>query len=181
MTTLPSRYAWLAREGAPRILVEALKEYGTLEVPGEADNAKILAWADEVGGWIAEYYTDDEIPWCGLFMAVIAKRAGYAFNQKALSAAAWADWGVAADKRKPMLGDLLILKRPGGHHITQYVGEDPLAWHGLGGNQQNMVNITRFSKDRELVAVRRCPFKVRPGNIRQIHLAPDGAISRNEA
>lgn len=40
---LPDRYAWLAREPGPRMLVEALKMYGTLEKPGAANNGRCAA------------------------------------------------------------------------------------------------------------------------------------------
>ena len=46
MTDLPKQYAWLETEPGPRILVEALKTYGTIEKPGEGSNPSILAWAD---------------------------------------------------------------------------------------------------------------------------------------
>src|SRR5690349_6102284 len=73
---LPARYGWLAREPGPKMLIEALKLYGTLESPGSKNNPTIIAWAKEVGGEVADVYAADSIPWCGLFMAVIAKRAG---------------------------------------------------------------------------------------------------------
>jgi hypothetical protein len=46
---LPSQHAWLANEPGPKMHVEALKEFGTLETPGTADNPKVLAWAAETG------------------------------------------------------------------------------------------------------------------------------------
>ena len=71
---LPSQYAWLTKlSPLPRMIEEALKLYGTTEVSGSRNNPQILAWADEVG--LEAVYTADSIPWCGLFMAVVAKRA----------------------------------------------------------------------------------------------------------
>jgi hypothetical protein len=49
LTMLPSQHAWLANEPGPKMHVEALKEFGTLETPGTADNPKVLAWAAETG------------------------------------------------------------------------------------------------------------------------------------
>lgn len=72
------------------------------------------------------------MPWCGLFMAVCAKRAGHPFGQKALSAKEWANWGQHAVT--PMLGDILIFTRKGGGHVGLYAGEDDEAYHVLGGN-----------------------------------------------
>ena len=68
--TLPTKYQWLAQEGAPKMLVEALKLYGTIETPGEGNNPTILKWADEIGGTVEDVYRADSIPWCGLFAAV---------------------------------------------------------------------------------------------------------------
>jgi uncharacterized protein (TIGR02594 family) len=176
---LPEQYRWLEQERAPRLLVEALLLYGTKEIKGEVSNPVILAWADEVGGWIGDWYDKDEIPWCGLFMAVVAKRAGYPFTQKALAAAEWKNWGNAV--AIPMLGDVLVFQRPGGGHVGMYVGEDRDAYHVLGGNQSDQVCITRIGKDR-FVAARRSPWQyAQPANVRPVVLAASGALSRNEA
>lgn len=34
---LPSAYRWLSREPAPRMLLEGLKTFGTMEAPGAED------------------------------------------------------------------------------------------------------------------------------------------------
>ena len=49
MTDLPKQYAWLSSESGPRILVEALKTFGTIEKPGEGSNPSILTWAKITG------------------------------------------------------------------------------------------------------------------------------------
>lgn len=186
--TLPAQYAWLAGEGAPRMLVEALKLHGTLEAPGKADNPQIVAWADEVAAkstsaynnWAADFYNDDGIPWCGLAMAVCAVRAGRAPADKYLSALAWASWGETVPKDQAMLGDVLVFVRQGGGHVALYVGEDAAAFHILGGNQSDAFNIVRKSKSA-LYAVRRPPYINRPANVRKVHLAANGKLSVNEA
>lgn len=179
MTALPTQYAWLSNEPSPKILLEAIKLYGTLEKPGAANNPQILAWADELGGWIGSWYDADSIAWCGLFVGICAKRAGYEFTQKALGAKEWLNWGN--ESTTPMLGDVLVFGREGGGHVTIYVGEDRDCYHCLGGNQHDSVNITRIQKDR-LLGARRSPFKLKqPDNVRQVFLAPTGAVSTNEA
>ena len=179
MKPLPSRYAYLNDEKAPRILNEALALYGTREISGDRNNPVILSWAKEIGGWIGRFYTGDDIPWCGLFVAVCAARANFPFGQKALSARAWSDWGRLAVT--PSLGDVLIFTRKGGGHVGFYVGEDETHYHVLGGNQKNEVNIIRISKARLLTA-RRCAWRYRqPMNVRPILLSADGEVSQNEA
>lgn len=77
MNPLPPAYGWIDDlRPLPRMLQEARKLFGTKEVAGPADNPLILGWAKEVG--LAKSYNYDAIPWCGLFMAVVAKRAGKA-------------------------------------------------------------------------------------------------------
>jgi hypothetical protein len=79
---LPAQYRWLESEPGPRMIVEALKEYGTLEAPGAADNPKIIGWQNELeaaglGRVYAGVCRHDAIPWCGLFMAIAALRSNH--------------------------------------------------------------------------------------------------------
>jgi len=175
---LPSRYGWLAREPGPKMIVEALKLYGTLEAPGSANNPTIVAWAKEVGGEVADVYKADSIPWCGLFMAVVAKRAGKEIPKHPLWALSWSAFG--AKSPGPALGDVLVFVRNGGGHVGLYVGEDASAFHILGGNQSDRVCITRVAKAR-LYAASRPLYRVQPANVRPIHLEATGALSLNEA
>ena len=186
MTALPARYAFLNHEIGPPLLLEALKEYGTLEVPGVGNNPKILGWADEVGAtpgmqWIADFYKADQTPWCGLFMGVVAKRAGLEIQQDLLAARGWLDWGFGV--AQPMLGDVLVFWRgnPQGQsgHVGIYVGEDAETYHVLGGNQSDAVNIMRLDRGRLLAA--RKPGGPHALNRRPITLGPEGPISGNES
>ncbi|MGB3043670.1 MAG: TIGR02594 family protein [Xanthobacteraceae bacterium] len=173
---LPAVYSWLRDEGGPRMIVEALKLYGTLEAPGARDNPTIIGWAREVD--LIKTYSHDSIPWCGLFMAVVAKRSGKPIVDSPLWALSWADFGRLAPE--PMLGDVLTFKRDGGGHVALYVGEDAGAYHCLGGNQSDKVCITRIAKSR-LYRARRPAYNVQPDNVRRIALAPTGKLSTNEA
>lgn len=157
------------------MLVEALRLYGTLEAPGTRDNATIIAWANECG--LQKTYSHDSIPWCGLFMAVVAKRAGKPIVDSPLWALSWADFGVATTR--PELGDVLTFKRNGGGHVALYVGEDASCFHCLGGNQSDMVSITRIARSR-LYRARRPIYIAKPANVRSVKLAASGAISTNE-
>ncbi len=173
---LPKAYSWLEDEGAPRMLMEALKEYGTIEVPGKGSNPKITAWAHECG--IGAYSTDS-IPWCGLFMALCAKRAGWARPVNPLWARNWAAWGKA--RRSAMLGDVIVFARGNAGHVAQYVGEDTGYYHILGGNQMDKVCIERKAKSLA-IAIRQAPWKVaQPANVRKVFLSPSGApLAGNE-
>jgi len=174
---IPVSYFWLMGD-APKMIKEALKEYGTLEFSGVMDNPKILGWADEVGIERHEY-SADSIPWCGLFMAVVAKRAGKQIPEHPLWALNWRKFGVYTDFA--MLGDVLVFIRPGGGgHVGLYVGQDIRAYHVLGGNQMDKVCFTRIAKER-LVGVRRPVYKIgQPASVKQIFLSPSGELSNNE-
>lgn len=194
MSAPPGSYAWLNNEPGPRMLAEALRLWGTLEGPGSTDNPKVIAWADEVQAavptpynkWAASFYDEDSIPWCGLFMAVVAvrantdKRADRWPPDKYLSAMSWATFGKAVQLAMPMLGDVVVFHREGGGHVGLYVGEDHEAIHVLGGNTADQVKVARISKQR-LVAVRRPPYVNQPPNVRRVLLAATGALSTNEA
>jgi uncharacterized protein (TIGR02594 family) len=158
------------------MLLEALKLYGTKEQPGNSDNPEIIAWAAETG--LSRVYSRDSIPWCGTFMAVVAHRAGKDFPDAPLWALNWAKFGVSVPK--PMLGDVIVFKRPEGGHVALYVGEDKAYWHVLGGNQSDAVTVTRIAKNRA-VAYRRPVYTIQPANVRTIKMAADGPVSTNEA
>lgn len=161
--------------------MEAVKLYGIKETPGPDDNPVILDWAKEVNRAVAGWYVDDSSAWCGLFCAVIAKRAGYqppdGFD--AIRAKSWSKWGMPV--QVPMLGDILVFSRDGGGHVGLYVGEDKDAYHVLGGNQSDMVKVSRISQNR-LIAARRSPTTGSlPRSIRRVGLHPSGSLSKNEA
>lgn len=177
MTPLPKAYAWLqAVDDKPRMVEQALALYGTLEAPGAADNPVILSWAAEVG--VRGQYSHDSIPWCGLFLALVAKRAGKDIPETPLWALSWAAW--ASPSPEAALGDVLVFKRQGGGHVGLYVGEDEEAFHVLGGNTADAVGITRISRAR-LVRARRPLYHVQPAGVRPFHLAATGLLSTNEA
>lgn len=174
---IPEKYKWLLDEPGPKMLLEALKLYGKKEQPGTGNNPEILKWAAETG--LHHVYSADSVPWCGLFMAVVAKRADKEIPKDPLWARNWAKFGV--NTGEPGLGDVLVFQRQQGGHVGLYIGEDDTAYFVLGGNQSDQVNITRVSKQR-CIATRRPVWKIaQPDNIRKIILEPDGELSENEA
>lgn len=178
---LPQQYKFLESLAKPKIIEEALKLYGTKEVPGDKNSPIILGWADEIGGWIGDWYEQDSVPWCGLFVGVCAKRAGFDVTQKALSALEWAKWGNPVKPADVALGDVLVFKRDGGGHVALYVGEDDTHYHILGGNQSDQVNIVRKPK-LSLYAARRCPWKyAQPPSVQKIKLTATGQEAGKEA
>lgn len=181
---LPSQYQWLTSlRGLPNTIRFALAEYGTAEAVGKGSNKTIIAWRDELNqvGAKVSGFSDDDIPWCGLFAAIIAYRRLKNANEVVKSplwARNWAKYGIKSPQAG--LGDILVFSRGSGGHVGFYVGEDSTCYHVLGGNQSNKVCITRVQKSR-LLAARRPPYVVQPRATKAYRLAPSGAVSTNEA
>jgi uncharacterized protein (TIGR02594 family) len=173
-------YDYLNLEKSPQILVQARHLIGTKEIVGKIHSKVILGWAKELG--IEKTYTNDEIAWCGLFIAYVCHKAGLVLPFTALESLWALNWNKFGDKQKvAMLGDILTFKRNGGGHVGIYVGEDETCYHVIGGNQSNMVNITRIEKTR-CAGIRRTPWKVaQPLNVRAIAVNASGFISKNES
>lgn len=170
-------YEFLKSETAPKILVEAVKHLGVSEIVGPKHNQEIIDWAIYLN--LDNVYKNDEIPWCGLFVAYCAKKSGLDLVKSPLWALSWSEFGTAVNS--PMLGDVLTFKRDGGGHVGIYVGEDDDCYHVLGGNQGNKVSVIRIAKSR-LHKARRTKWKIaQPKSVRIVKLAANGTISKNEA
>lgn len=145
----------------PLWLQAGLKLIGTKETPGTKDTKAILDWADEEGGAIEQQYTHDSIPWCALFANVCLTRAGLKGTETL-----WAlDFNADAMKKRigrrwpaVKLPDLAVgafapmtRKTATGiaGHIILVVGRDQHGnVMGLGGNQDDAVNIKPFARSR---------------------------------
>lgn len=181
--TLPAEYSWLSKEPGPKILIEALKLFGTKETAGDKDNPEILDWATELG---IQNYQHDSIAWCGLFMAVVAHRAGKTVVKEPLWARNWLKFGASCE---PELGAVLTFWRddkPGDKkysHVGIYAAEDAEAFYVIGGNQQDSVRVSRILKERLLGA--RAEYKTaKPANVRKVIISRPAtdfpAVSVNE-
>jgi uncharacterized protein (TIGR02594 family) len=161
-------YTFLYRGTGSPMLRQAVNLYGVEELAGMANNPVILGWAEEVaasdnvGAWLADFYTEDSVPWCGLFTAVCAVRAGAQAFNKCLAAREWLHWGDQVEDGDAGLGDVLVFWRgdPAGKsgHVGLYVGEsaDGEFYHVLGGNQGDEVSIVKIPAYR-LLGARRQP------------------------
>lgn len=161
-------------------------DLGTAETVGDGSNPAIMASALRVSRahpdlrWIASWYTDDDIPWCGLQLADVVVKAGLLPPRpNPLSARAWADWHE--DAGGPRFGVVAVLRRPGGKgHVGLVEAVSPSGkWIRLiGGNQGNAVSVAWFEASR-VITYRR----VRGTNPSRAPVAPfkgDG-VSTNEA
>ena len=181
---MKEQYKYLLADDMPKMIKEGIKLLDTKESPGSINNPVIIGWAKELGGNIDDIYNADEIPWCGLAQAIVAKRA----DKEVVKDPLWAlNWSTFGDYVKiPMIGDTLVFVRKTSTgstagHVGIYVGEDNTAYHVLGGNQSDAYNITRVLKNR-LYAARRPKYKIgQPSSVKQMILKNDGTpVSKNE-
>ena len=118
----------------------ALGELGTREIHGKDHEARVL----EYHATTTLRATTDEVPWCSSFVNWVMESSGIPGTRSA-AARSWLDWGVKLDS--PMLGCVVVLKRgknPRSGHVTLYMGGDGDRLEGLGGNQSNQVQISRY-------------------------------------
>jgi uncharacterized protein (TIGR02594 family) len=176
---LKENYRWLTKMSQPpKMIKEFLNLYGIQEVEGTESNPIILEWAKELG--VSSVYRSDDIPWCGLAMAIVARNAGKEIPEGFLWAMNWCKFGTKISFADASLGDILVFTRAAGGHVGEYIGEDGNAYHVAGGNEGNMMNIVRIAKDR-LYCVRRPIWKIsQPESVKKIYLLSNGLLSTNE-
>ncbi len=172
------------------MIIEALKEFGTLEAPGAADNPKIIGWQDELeAADLDRVYAGVYTRFDPVVRVVHGDRrpsrqhrnaAPSAIRRASILRRSNGRRSTSVPKGAAALGDVLVFKRKGGGHVGLYVGHDASAFHVLGGNQSDRVTISRLSKQR-LVAVRRQPIAPTRKRRPPIPLAASGSLSVNEA
>ena len=130
----------------PRWLTIAKTYEGVEEIPGPRSSPVIMTWAHRLKSW----YTDDSVPWCGLFMAAVMDESGLPYPKEYLRARAWLEFGFSTPV--PLLGSVVVLERgPTMGHVGILDGVDAQGRLLLvGGNQGNRVSIAAFPKTRVL-------------------------------
>jgi uncharacterized protein (TIGR02594 family) len=169
--SIPSAMPWLQ---------EAFQLIGTREKRGAGSNEAILGWAHDLE---ITSYDEDDIPWCGLFVAhcIGSQLLEETLPGNPLGARNWATFGTEAT---PQLGAVLVFwrksKDSGLGHVGFYWAEDDDTYYILGGNQSDSVSIARLQKDRLLAA--RWPDTV-PNDVHITRRAEANGqlISQNEA
>jgi uncharacterized protein (TIGR02594 family) len=122
---------------------------GLKEIPGPRHNQTIIRWLGKLNAW----WSDDETPWCGVFVAHCMQESWLPFPKFYMRAKAWSDYGSLLRRDRLAPGAILVFDRAGGGHVGFYVGEDAGFYYVLGGNQSNAVNVMKLGKSR-LVASR---------------------------
>jgi uncharacterized protein (TIGR02594 family) len=132
-----------------KVLDFALSQYGVKEIKGEKHNEKIVKYFNEIGhNWVR----DDETAWCSAFMNWCCMSVGVTRSGK-LNARSWLNVGNGVGS--PIMGDGVVFWRDKKDswkgHIGLYVNDlDDKYINILGGNQNNMVCIKPYPKERVL-------------------------------
>ena len=126
---------------------------GTTEGPGPADNPVIMEMYASVGhDWVEH----DSVAWCAAFVGHCLERAGIRSTRK-LTARSYLDWGVPVETADAQQGDIGVIPRGSsswqGHVFFIDRIEGQWVW-GLGGNQDDAVNVKRYPVSK-LLGVRR--------------------------
>ena len=126
---------------------------GLTEGAGPTDNPKIVEMYASVGHSHVEH---DDVAWCAAFVGHCLETAGIRSTRQ-LNARSYLDWGMPVEIAEARQGDIAVIPRGGsgwqGHvfFIDRIEGE----WDwGLGGNQDDAVNVTRYPVAK-LLGVRR--------------------------
>jgi uncharacterized protein (TIGR02594 family) len=176
-TPQPAAAAPLSNLAMPWFL-ESQRAIGITEDTGPGSNPLIIGWARR----LRIDYARDEISWCGLFVAhcIGLTLPGEVMPTNPLGARAWSNFGNPCAVPQP--GAVITFWRESRNgwkgHVGFYVGEDASAYHILGGNQGDAVNVKRFARDRFLAA--RWPRTAPPPTGTPRLLRPDGSFSNNE-
>ena len=129
----------------PAWITIARKYVGTTEVHGPSTAPLIRAWLISLKAW----WTDDETPWCGTFVAACMKECGIPVPTAWFRARDWLTWGIPL--HAPVVGCVVIYHRIGGGHVGFVVGRDEQdRILTLGGNQGDRVSIAPFDRTRAL-------------------------------
>jgi uncharacterized protein (TIGR02594 family) len=134
---------------------------GLTEIPGVADNPRVLAMLQLDQSWPEH----DEVPWCSAFLNEICWWLRLP-RSKSLLARSWLAVGQPIELEAAEVGfDVVVLQRGGGDqpgpenttapgHAGFYAGRDGNQILVLGGNQANTVSVESYPTAR-LLGVRR--------------------------
>lgn len=138
------------------ILRLAWKYLDVCEVPGPKSNKLIQGWIKQAADWLDG--DDSKTAWCGCFRGALGHETATGCPAAFYRAANWQNWGVPVDVKNAstwLPGDTIIMKRPGGFHVTLFVAlKGKAGVQCLGGNQGDKVCVATY-KLSDIIAVRR--------------------------
>lgn len=118
----------------------ARSQIGTKEISGSNDNPKIVEYHQAA----TLKAKDDETAWCSSFACWVLEKAGYDHTHNAW-ARSFLDYGIKLDA--PKYGCIVVYRRGADSgHVHFFDHEKDGVIYGIGGNQDNMVNIKGYGK-----------------------------------
>ncbi len=145
-------------------IATARAHIGLHEIKGRRHNKTILSWLKRLRAW----WSDDETPWCGSFVAEMLTESGRYVVKHWYRAKAWANAAEMTRLNSPAYGCIVVFSRRGGGHVGFVVGKQGNKICVLGGNQNDEVNIKAFGKRRVVGyywpsrSINKKPVKSRP-------------------
>lgn len=129
----------------PIWLDSAYKYQGVKEVPGAPTAPAISGWLKRLKAW----WSDDETPWCGTFVAAVMQEQCIPLPREWYRAKSWLTWGIPLVM--PTVGCVVVFDRQGGGHVAIVAGKSPDGrLMCIGGNQGNAVTVAPFDRSRVL-------------------------------
>jgi len=129
-----------------RIYEHALRDAGLKETPGAASTPRIRTAIIAAAKWLPQ--DDSKTAWCGCIRGLWGIETGTGVPAEHYRAASWAKWGKPMRWETVMLGDTIVMTRPGGNHVCLYVRHNATHVWCFGGNQADSCNVTRFPRER---------------------------------
>ncbi|MBB3697633.1 TIGR02594 family protein [Flammeovirga yaeyamensis] len=125
----------------------AIREMGTREYYGNADNPRIVQYLMSTENINYHARSNDETAWCSAFVNWCMETCGFEGTNTAW-ARHWLNWGEPISH--PVRGCVTVFKRGSGGHVGFFIKETETSIFVLGGNQDDEVNIKEYNKDRLL-------------------------------
>lgn len=136
------------------ILAEARKLEGTYEWAGKDHNPVVLAMYADAGH---PEIRQDEVPWCAAYVGSVLAKLGIQ-NTGSLLAKSYLKWGEkVASLGAAQPGDVVVFNRGAQSwqgHVAFLIGFRGDQVAVLGGNQNNQVNVSYYSKSK-IAGIRR--------------------------
>ena len=126
-----------------RLYDHALKDFGLSEILGDKSTPRIQKAILRAADWLDS--DDSKTAWCGCIMGLWCKELGLPVPKNYFRAASWADVGVEVPLAQAVPGDIIVMARTGGKHVTLFSKLKNDLVYCLGGNQHDSVNISGYS------------------------------------
>ena len=126
-----------------KLYEHALEDFGLSEVAGSKSNPRILKAISEAAEWLEK--DDSETAWCGCIMGLWFKELGLERPKAWYRAANWASVGREVKLSEAQPGDVVVMARKGGKHVTLFSKVKGDMVYCLGGNQGNQVNVSGYN------------------------------------